>query len=203
MDKILKSIKKFISIFSKDNKRLGENLVIMMIIGIIIIIAGGSLFGNDKKKEPEKENTQPQKLETFGSAERNDEKTELELKVEKILSQINGVGEVKVLITYESGTEIVPFTNVKRSDDAVDERDSAGGTRKTNQSSYETSIVYEEGGSGVKKPIVVKEVYPKVKGVVVVADGGGDLTVRENLLRAVQVLLDIPVHKVQVYERKK
>ena len=43
--------------------------------------------------------------------------------------------------------------------------------------------------------------YPKVKGVVV-ADGGGDLTVRENLLRAVEVLLDVPVHKVQVYEEK-
>ena len=66
-----------------------------------------------------------------------------------------------------------------------------------------SSIVYEEGGSGVKKPIIVKEVYHKVKGVVVVADGGGDLTVRENLLRAVEVLLDVPVHKIQVYEGKK
>ena len=30
------------------------------------------------------------------------------------------------MITYESGTEIVPFTDVKRSDDVIDERDSAG-----------------------------------------------------------------------------
>ena len=203
MDKIRKTIKKFISIFNKDHKRLGENLVIMMIIGIIIIIAGGSLFGGDEKKETEIEKTEPEKLETFGETGKLEEKTELELKVEKILSQINGAGEVKVLITYESGTEIVPFTNIKKSDDVTDERDSAGGTRRSNQTSYESSIVYEEGGSGVKKPIIVKEVYPKVKGVVVVADGGGDLTVRENLLRAVEVLLGVPVHKIQVYEGKK
>jgi stage III sporulation protein AG len=203
MDKMRKIIKKFKNIFNKDNKKLGENLVIMMIIGIIIIIAGGSLFGDDKKKEPEIKNTEPKKLETLGGVGKLDEKTELEIKVEEILSQINGAGVVKVLITYESGAEIVPFTNIKKSDEAIDERDSAGGTRKSNQTSYESSIVYEEEGSGIKKPIIVKEVYPKVKGVVVVADGGGDLTIRENLLRAVQVLLDVPVHKVQIYERKK
>ena len=202
MDKVRKMIKKFIGTFGKDNKKLGENLVIMIIVGMIIIIAGGSLFGGDKKKQPETEDTKPEKSEAFGFKDGLEEKTELEVKVEKILSQINGAGEVKVMITYESGTEIVPFTDVKRSDDVIDERDSAGGIRKTNQTSYESSIVYEEG-NGVKKPIIVKEVYPKVKGVVVVADGGGDLTVRENLLRAVQVLLDVPVHKVQVYERKK
>ncbi|AUG57667.1 MAG TPA: stage III sporulation protein AG [Ruminiclostridium sp.] len=202
MDKVRKMIKKFIGTFGKDNKKLGENLVIMIIVGMIIIIAGGSLFGGDKKKQPETEDTKPEKSEAFGFNDGLEEKTELEVKVEKILSQINGAGEVKVMITYESGTEIVPFTDVKRSDDVIDERDSAGGIRKTNQTSYESSIVYEEG-NGVKKPIIVKEVYPKVKGVVVVADGGGDLTVRENLLRAVQVLLDVPVHKVQVYERKK
>ncbi len=202
MDKVRKMIKKFIGTFGKDNKKLGETLVIRIIVGMIIIIAGGSLFGGDKKKQPETEDTKPEKSEAFGFNDGLEEKTELEVKVEKILSQINGAGEVKVMITYESGTEIVPFTDVKRSDDVIDERDSAGGIRKTNQTSYESSIVYEEG-NGVKKPIIVKEVYPKVKGVVVVADGGGDLTVRENLLRAVQVLLDVPVHKVQVYERKK
>jgi len=61
MDKMRKIIKKFKNIFNKDNKKLGENLVIMMIIGIIIIIAGGSLFGDDKKKEPEIKNTEPKK----------------------------------------------------------------------------------------------------------------------------------------------
>ena len=202
MDKVRKMIKKFIGTFGKDNKKQGENLVKLIIVCMIILIAGGRSFWGYKKKQPETEDTKPEKSEAFGFNDGLEEKTELEVKVEKILSQINGAGEVKVMITYESGTEIVPFTDVKRSDDVIDERDSAGGIRKTNQTSYESSIVYEEG-NGVKKPIIVKEVYPKVKGVVVVADGGGDLTVRENLLRAVQVLLDVPVHKVQVYERKK
>lgn len=208
MDKIKKIIEKFKNIFNKNifnknNKKLGENLVILMIIGVIIIIAGGTLFGGKKEDGSKVDNAESEKLETLARAEKSDETKSLESKVEEILSQINGVGEVKVLITYESGTEIVPFTNIKRSDDIIDEQDSAGGTRKSNQSSYESSIAYEEEGSGVKKPIIVKEMYPKAKGVVVVADGGSDLTVRESLLKAVQVLLDVPVHKIQIYERKK
>lgn len=202
-DKITKVIKKFKNIFNKDSKRLGENLVILMIIGVIIIIAGGALFGGDKEKKVKTEDSDNEKLETLGGIEKSDKNISLELKVEEILSQINGAGEVKVLITYETGLEIVPFTNIKRSDDIVDEQDSAGGIRKANQNSYESSIVYEEEAGGIKKPIVVKEVYPKVKGVVIVADGGSDLTIRESLLKAVEVLLDVPVHKIQVCERKK
>ena len=66
MDKVRKMIKKFIGTFGKDNKKLGENLVIMIIVGMIIIIAGGSLFGGDKKKQPETEDTKPEKSEAFG-----------------------------------------------------------------------------------------------------------------------------------------
>ncbi|MDQ2085305.1 stage III sporulation protein AG [Herbivorax sp. ANBcel31] len=203
MEKIKKFIKKLKNMFDKDNKKLGENLVILIIIGVIIIIAGGSFFGGDKKENTKIEKVELEEVETSGIVESSDEKEELELKMEEILSQIEGAGKVRVLITYESGKELVPFTDIKKNDDNVDEVDSAGGTRTSEQSSFESSVVYEEEGGGVKNPFIVKEVYPVVKGVVVVADGGADLTVRESLLKAVQVLLDVPVHRIQVYERKK
>jgi stage III sporulation protein AG len=60
--------------------------------------------------------------------------------------------------------------------------------------------VYEEGGSGVKKPIVVKELMPKVQGVLVVAQGVNEPTVKENIVNSVRVLLNVPIHKIQVVE---
>ena len=53
-----------------------------------------------------------------------------------------------------------------------------------------------------KKPIILKEVLPEVKGVVVVADGASDTLIKERLVNAVKVLFDIPIHKIQVFERK-
>ncbi|TYQ13368.1 UNVERIFIED_CONTAM: stage III sporulation protein AG [Acetivibrio alkalicellulosi] len=203
MEKFKKILNQIKSMLTKENKKLGESLVILVIIGVIIIIAGGSLFGGKKNQKDTEDISMQQKVETLGNVKNNDEKSELELKMEEILSQISGAGEVKVMVTYTSGIEIIPLTDVKRSDSNTDEQDSAGGTRKSVQSSFESSIVYEEVGGGVKKPIIVKELYPEVKGVVVVAEGAAEATVREGLLNAVRVLLDIPIHRIQVYEREK
>ena len=63
--------------------------------------------------------------------------------------------------------------------------------------------MYEDVSSGIRLPVVLKEIYPEVKGVVVVAEGAGNAEVREKITRAVSVLMDIPVHRVQVFERKK
>lgn len=200
--KIVDSLKGFLS--KENNNKWGENLVILIIIGVIIIIAGGTLFSNDDKKKAE----DPGKDKLGNSQEVlnvgvNDEKSELEKDIEEILGKINGVGKVTVMITYVSGREIVPFTDTKRNDNNTDEKDSAGGTRKSVQSNFESNVAYEEVNSGVKKPIIVKELMPEVKGVLVVAEGASEVTVKENLVNAVQVLLEVPIHKIQVMERGK
>ncbi|MFZ5985784.1 MAG: stage III sporulation protein AG [Bacillota bacterium] len=205
MGKIKRIIEYVKNLFNKENNnKWGENLIILIIIGVIVIIAGGTLFGdNDKKKNESLNKDENENVKLVGNMGITDDKSELEKNMEEILAQINGVGKVTVMITYVSGKEIVPVTDIKRNDNNTDEKDSAGGTRKSVQSSFESSIAYEEVNSGVKKPIIAKELLPQVKGVVVVADGASDVTVKESLVSAVQVLLDVPIHKVQVFERGK
>lgn len=208
MDKLKKIVEYFKKLLKNDkNNKMGENLIILIIIGVIIIIAGSTLFGNQDK---EKKDTVSQKVEEVSDEKAkevsvlgvNDGNTDLKKSIEEILSQINGVGKVNVLVTYSSGTEIVPYSDVKKSDETTEEKDSAGGTRKINQSFYESQIAYEDSGGGVRKPIILKELLPEVKGVVVVADGASDPVIKESLLNAVKVLLDVPIHKIQVFERK-
>lgn len=208
MDKIKKVMGYFKTLFkSEKNNKMGENLIILIIIGVIIIIAGSTLFGekdthkndNAGKGVDDKSVENAEEVSVVGV---NAERTDIEKNIEEILSQINGAGKVDVLVTYSSGREIVPYSDIKKSDELTDEKDSGGGTRKIDQSSYESQIAYEDSGSGVKKPIILKELLPEVKGVVVVADGASDTLVKESLVNAVKVLLDIPIHKIQVFERK-
>ena len=45
---------------------------------------------------------------------------------------------------------------------------------------------------------VKKVIYPKIEGVVVCAQGGGNATVNKNITEAIQVLFGIDVHKIKV-----
>ena len=56
-------------------------------------------------------------------------------------------------------------------------------------------------GSGGESALVAEEIAPYVRGVIVVADGGGNIKVKEALLRAVRAALGIVPHKIEVFER--
>jgi len=165
MGKIKETIERLKNMLDKDkNNKWGENLVILIIIGMIIIIAGGTLFGGNDKKKDENKVKSSEALDNTREVLNigvDDEKSDLEKDIENILEKIQGVGKVSVMITYASGKEIVPYTDVKRSDNSTNEKDSAGGTRRIAQSSYESSVVYEESDKGVKKPIIAKELMPE------------------------------------------
>ena len=60
--------------------------------------------------------------------------------------------------------------------------------------------------SGSEKPIIVngkvvilKELYPKVKGVVIVAGGADSIKVKVELLNATVALLDVDPKAVEIY----
>ena len=102
--------------------------------------------------------------------------------LEDILSHIDGAGKVEVMITYYGGTE--------------------------QSLAYEMKSENEEKSSEVDKravmsgnnPVIVQELYPEVKGVVVVAQGAGAAEVKRALSEAVSAALGIGVSKVRVYK---
>lgn len=204
MKQINKLIEYVKSIFNRpDKKKLIENCVVVVIIGVIVIIAGGTLFDKKDGGTPPAafNGKEENRVDTQVSANINKAGAEKELAA--ILEQIRGAGRVDVMVTYISSGEIVPAYDIRQTEDNTNEKDTNGGTRSIIGSSYESDIAYEEVQSGIKRPIVLKELQPKVKGVVVVADGASDPVVCGNLTRAVQVLMDVPIHKIQVFERKK
>jgi len=197
---LIKRIKEWIA--NQDRRKLIENTAIVVIIGIIIIIAGSTIFSGKKTDTAVRE-----QQKTTGASEPARQTTAaadaLEVKLRSVLSQIQGVGKVDVMITYESSAEAVPAYDIKRSESNTREKDSEGGTRDITEEDYDSVLAYKDTAEGGKTPVILKETQPKVRGVLVVAEGAGSVSIRGQIISAVTVVLDVPVHKVEVAQRKK
>lgn len=196
-----KGRKNMLQIFSKEkmseNKKILENLVLFLVLFIIVIIVMNVL--NDENKESLKETSQVTAVNKILSEEKEQS---LEDKLESILSYIDGAGKVEVLITYQTGTKQIPMYNVKQNTTVTQEADKSGGTRKTEETNQEQTIIFEENGNE-KNPVITQMINPEIVGILVVAEGAGNLQVKENLMKAVEAALNIPSHRIQVFARKK
>ncbi len=97
-----------------------------------------------------------------------------------VLGEIRGVGQVKVAVTFESGTETVPA--------------------RDRDKDRQTVVTL---GSGSNERIVAeKEIMPRVRGVVVVCTGGENARVRADVSSAVQSLTGADAHSIAVFPAK-
>lgn len=197
LNKIIEKVKGIF--YTNNKKRLYENLAIIGVLGILLVVAGSTFFGESKVVE-ENENDDQQIIETFNPSTDDQLKNSIEQELENILIKIKNAGKVNVMITMEAKNEIVPGVDKKSETNITTEKDKEGGTRNINQNNEEVNIAYEESENGVKKPVVLKEYYPKVKGVLVVSSGAVDPNVKVMIMQSIQALFDIPVYRIQVTE---
>lgn len=123
--------------------------------------------------------------------------SDMENRLEEILSHMEGAGRVKVMITQKAtGKKIV------EKDSPVSERQilEEGGSenRSTSEKDQEEATVYEKDSSGSQQPYVIQETAPSVEGVLVLAEGGDNGVVVKNITDAVMALFGLEVHKIKV-----
>lgn len=119
----------------------------------------------------------------------------LEKELESLLATMDGVGEVKVMITLEDkGETLVEKDHITRQEGTT-EVDSAGGSRNTTDISREESTVFS-GQGNLEAPFIRQIKYPKVSGVAVSAEGGGDAETARKITKAIQALFGIEPHKI-------
>ncbi len=184
-----------------NTKRKIENLIVFLIILIVTIVAINMIWKEDKKEAKQEENANAYK--TLASAEeaKNIENTgnDLEKRLETILGRINGVGEVKVLITYSESNKTVAMYNENLKQSSTEENDTSGGTRKITETDTSKEIIYKEE-NGEKVPITEQIIMAKIEGAVITAKGAGNANVKANIIQAVEAATGIPTHKIQVFE---
>lgn len=108
----------------------------------------------------------------------------LEERLEKIISSIKGVGKTEVFIMTETSIEKIYATN-------EEQKNINDGQNSTKE------IVFSKNGSS-SNPVLKLEIYPKITGVLVVAEGVSDEKLRLMVINAVSVALDIENSKIEV-----
>ena len=191
MEEIINKIKKHLE--ELNNKKSINKLFILLLVSIIVLI-GVSFF----TKETEKVVAPTNKIIEQASVE-NDYSTYLENKLAVILEKLEGVGGVDVMITFEDSIESVPASNTTKTIETTKEVDAEGGIREVNREDLNVQMV-NKGSDG--SLVVLKEVNPTVKGVIVVAEGAENGEILERLYEAVKTVLGISGNRVQVYSSK-
>ena len=171
----------------KEKKLKRSDWLILVLAGILILIIALPTDTKEKKQaEKSKENN------TMEAS-----KDEIERKLEDILEKIDGAGDVKVMITYQdSGTQVVE-KDKNTSENSLEESDSTGGVRSTKEQQLQESTVYEEADAG-NTPFVSKELLPKVEGILIVASGGDNQKVKQNISEAVLALFQVEAHRIKI-----
>jgi stage III sporulation protein AG len=145
-------------------------------------------------------NKQPTVSEDNGNTTANTTQASagMEARLEQILSQVQNAGEVKVMVTYETGPEIVPAVKTDTQNNSSDDSGTTGQNNNHTTSTIENSEPVVVQGKNGNEALVLKQKEPVVLGVLVVAEGASDLEVRFRLIEAVQVALQITPDRIEV-----
>ena len=114
---------------NEPNKKKIENLVVFIIILIITIIVINVIWNGDKENNNTKSDSNKKLAETKQGTNNTGEDTinnedKLVMDLEEILSKINGVGTVKVMVTYAETSKTIPVYNEENSQESTEEKDS-------------------------------------------------------------------------------
>ena len=121
----------------------------------------------------------------------------VEQRLEEVLSCIRGAGKVRVMVTYDTGVEVVPIMSTDTQTSTSESVTASGQTVNQNQTESQTPVTGRES-----EPLVLTEKQPRIRGVLVVAEGAADIAVRINLMNAVQTVLGVDARCISVYEMK-
>ena len=155
---------------------LGEKGILFLVLGIVLML----LPGGNAEAEP-----------TAGSPDAEAfDRAAVQEEMENILRAIDGVGELRLMLTVDSGTkrELAQDTTAERSGSEDMKRKS--------------EAVVIGTGSGTQEVVVTNRVYPRYVGALVVCEGGGSAGVRLAVTQAVSALTALPSDKITVLQGK-
>ena len=122
---------------------------------------------------------------------------ELEARLEEILSQMDGAGQVRVMISGRDNGEKIVEKDAPLQQSNVQE-EGEGSARTSSDETKEETTVYVRDADGGETPYVRQELSPNITGVLVLAEGGDNAVVEKNITDAVKALFGLEAHKIKV-----
>jgi len=190
--------------FRTKDQRIITYLGLMLVVGVFIMLLSGPLFRGNSSREREIHTQSPTYIPAPVTETQHTHVYEraLERRLEEVLSLVDGVGQIRVMVTFSQGREMVFAVDRNVNTSATKEEDSQGGTRhQSSQQSQDKTLIITDR-SGLDRPLIVKETEPVIGGVMIIAEGGDDILIRDALIRSTSTLLGIDINRVQVMKMR-
>jgi len=172
IDNSKKEEKKSVSILGRIKKIRHIELILaglaILVMLVIYFSSNVSFGGGTRGTNAQPNNSQENHLQR------------IERQLSEAFSLLEGAGETRVIINWESSIEQVIAYIVSE-----------------NQSGSSSAPQIITGG-GVQGPIVLKEIYPRPIGALIVTQGGASARLQIEMINAVSILLDLAPAHIQV-----
>ncbi len=190
-------------IFSKNdgnNKKKIENILVFIVILAITIVAINYIWNGDETSKSSNEVPEAENSNSVVQVSTDSFYDENEEKLANILSNIEGVGKVKVLLTYSQTSTSIPLYNENLRESNTIETDSSGGSRTVAESDSEKEVIYKEDSSGNREPVTQSVISPQIEGAIITAEGADNAEVKSAIVQAVEAATGLATHKIQVFK---
>ncbi len=152
-------------------------VLLVALVGAVLLLWPGGKGGSEKARQAEQ------------TGEVVFDLTSMERKLSAALSQVEGAGDVSVVLTVQSTSR-----QVVAQDDKT--------TLKEGSSERTAETVVISKGSGTQEPVLLEQIYPDYQGALVVCTGGEDAGVRLKLVEAVSALTGLGADKISICRGK-
>lgn len=166
-------------------------IVFVGVVGIGLILLSGFI-----PKSPKNDDTI--KVQNNNSTSLTEYENQLEQNLAEIICNISGAGSTKVFLTMESSAEQIFASDNSIAQNNSNNTKSSSDTQSQKDITSENKYITVELSDGTQQTVLVKEIQPKVRGVLVVCAGGDNNVVKEKVIDAVTKALDISSSKVSV-----
>ena len=175
-----------------------DKLVLIIAAGVVLIICSIPSGGKENKDNT----TSNIKTNTQQNVTDMTYELQLESKLEEILTNIEGVGNVRVMITLKSTSEKVIKEDSQFSRSDTNEEDGQGGNRQISNITSQDDSIFTTDEAGNNVPYVIKEITPQIEGVAVIAQGGDNAGVAASITNTIEALFGVSTYKISVSKMK-
>lgn len=188
----------FKDIKMSEDKR--QKILIVFLLGVFFLLVATPVESLSGRNGGKKKTAGMQTTEQSKKIEKDAYIGNLENKLEQTIAGMEGAGNVNVMITLkDNGEKILDKNQPYESEKETSSEDQKISEQTRMQSEQETVLKEQDGNT---EPIVVKERYPEIEGVVVVCEGGDNKVLTLQIKEAVQALFSVDAHKIVVCKSK-
>ncbi len=199
----ISKISEFIKKTGVDEEKR-EKILIFFLLGVFLLLIATPVSDYSKKTKKNEAKNEPTSADGNTVISKPDTKnmsndeyiSYLENKLEQTIGGMDGAGRVSVMLTLKDGGEKILDKN-RPYESATDTGREEGKetTSEKIKSVQETVLISQDGNT---EPIIVKEQYPDVCGVVVLCEGGDNQALSVKIKEMCSALFSLESHKIVV-----